>query len=217
MLQRVLRASSTSEPNSCILTHPLSEKKAPFHWLLSVLEHLLSQHDVPATPPQSPPVLPPSNRASLVKASTNISCFKQELQSLVSLWSLRHSFPKLLHLLSPAARPPPDVRVFSVCITGPHGNRCASPRSGEGFAIIICNKALAPFLHVMRDGCANCTNCLLERKANPYLSALFGCKTLRSPVLYQAIMAGGGDPALQVFSAVVRHTDSCFSFLASKQ
>ena len=94
---------------------------------------------------------------------------------------------------------------------------CASPRTGEGFAIIICNKALAPFLNAMRDGCANCPDCLSERKANPYLSALFGCKTLRSPVLYQAIMAGGGDPALQVFSAVVRHTDSCFSFLASKQ
>jgi hypothetical protein len=106
-----------------VFIHLFSEKKAPFHWLLSVLEHLLSEDHVPATPPQSPPVLPPSNRASLGIVSTNISCYKQELQSLVSLWSLRHSFPKLVHLLSPAARPPPDVRVFSVCISGPHVNR----------------------------------------------------------------------------------------------
>jgi len=92
-----------------------------------------------------------------------------------------------------------------------------SPRTGEGFAIIICNKAFVTFFHAMRDGCANCPDCLLERKSNPYLFALFGTKSLRSPVLYDAIVAGGGDPALQVFSAVVRHTDSCFSFLASKQ
>ena len=69
----------------------------------------------------------------------------------------------------------------------------------------------------MQGACANCPDCIRERTADPYLSDLFGSKNLREPVLYHAIMAGGGDPPLQVFSSVVRHTDSCFSFLASRQ
>lgn len=113
------------KPSCRVLTCPPSEKNAPFHWLLSVLEHLLSQSEVPAVLPMSPPILPSSMSPARSNVSTKISCFRQELQSLVSLWSLRHSFPKLIHLLSPAARPPPDVRVFSVRIPGPHGNRYA--------------------------------------------------------------------------------------------
>jgi hypothetical protein len=69
----------------------------------------------------------------------------------------------------------------------------------------------------MQGACANCPDCIRERAADPYLSDLFGSKRLREPVLYHAITAGGGDPPLQVFSSVVRHTDSCFSFLASRQ